>query len=211
MSPIEIIIVDYGMGNISSVSSALRTLEIPHRASSDPDTIRNAKGLLLPGVGAFGEAIHNLHERKLFQPILTSVRDRRTPLLGICLGMQLLFERSSEKGDHHGLGLVQGEIVRIVSTPDRRVPHVGWNEVRVTQAIPLFQNLDVANHFYFDHSYHALCANELIAGTVDYGIPIVAAVAAGVIMGTQFHPEKSHKQGLRILRNFSRLVEAHAH
>ncbi len=204
---IHMAIVDYGMGNIRSVHNAFERLGCSVSSTSSADDISAADALILPGVGAFGEAVANLDSRKLVAPILRAVRDQGKPLLGICLGMQLLADSSEERGSHKGLGLVSGSVVRLAPPGGLRVPHVGWNSIAVSRSDPLFAGTTDGDAFYFVHSYQFACASEYVAATTDYGGPVVAAVQAGRVFGVQFHPERSQSKGLTLLGNFVAYVE----
>lgn len=196
-----ITIVDYGMGNLRSVYNALDLLGADVAISSEPADILAAERLILPGVGAFGRAMQNLNERGLAEALTEKVMRQKTPLLAICLGMQLIAESSNEHGEHVGLGWVRGHVQHF-DLPNLPVPHVGWNEIkRVGQPI-LFENASNLE-FYFVHSYHFVTDDaSIIAATTDYGYEFVCAVQHENIFGTQFHPEKSQDNGLRVLRNF---------
>jgi glutamine amidotransferase len=190
------------MGNLRSVYNALTLLGESAHISSDPDVILGAERLILPGVGAFGLAMHNLRERGLIDPLNKKVIAQQTPILAICLGMQLLAESSNEHGNHEGLGWIPGK-VRLFEMDGLKVPHVGWNDISIAGDPPLFKGLGSNKEFYFVHSYHfETDETEVIAATTDYGYDFVAAVHRDNIFGTQFHPEKSQDNGLRVLRNF---------
>ena len=200
-----IVIVDYGMGNLGSMANMLRKVGAVTAVSSDLDTIRRAEKLILPGVGSFDAGMRELSARGLV-PVLRERAGAGTPMLGVCLGMQL-FGRSSEEGQLPGLGLFDATAVRFHPSPDApklKVPHMGWNAVQPLRAHPLFAEMPEEMRFYFVHSYHLECADaaEPIAQAA-YGGQFVAAVARGNVMGVQFHPEKSHKFGMRLLRNFA--------
>lgn len=203
-----IAIVDYGMGNLHSVSKAIERLGREARVTSSREEILAASGVLVPGVGAFGDAMRNLRETGLDAVVRESAAAGQ-PLLGICLGMQLLFAESEEHGRHEGLGLLPGRVVRFQG--DYKVPHMGWNELRFEQLEhPLFAGL-TPGHVYFVHSYHALpeTPSDLLA-TTDYHQPVTAIVGRGNVMGMQFHPEKSGELGMALLRRFVELAESGA-
>ncbi len=204
----RIVIVDYGMGNLRSVVNALAFLKYSPIISSDRDTIAAAHAYVLPGVGAFGVAMKNLKERNLIDVLNENVIVRKKPLLGICLGMQLIAQSSSEMGLHAGLGWTAGQVVQIDGGEQLRVPHVGWNEVRPVNGHRLFANLPPSTHFYFDHSYHLICDEDMVVARCNYGVSLVAAVQRDHIWAVQFHPEKSQTAGLKLLRNFMNFVEA---
>lgn len=198
----EILIIDYGVGNITSVCTALDALRVRYKVSSSPEDIAAAKAFILPGVGAFAEAMHNLESHGLVEPLRREVVDNKKPLLGICLGMQVLAEDSTENGLHAGLGFIPGHVVRIQEHVGFPVPHVGWNEVAIQKKDPLFSTLESSARFYFDHSYHFEAAPEYVAAVTKYGSDVVAAVQHGNVFGVQFHPEKSQTTGLKLIRAF---------
>jgi glutamine amidotransferase len=195
-----IAIIDYGMGNLHSVSKAVERLGCEARVTSDPREILAADGAILPGVGAFGDAMANLRETGLVDTVKEYAASGK-PFLGICLGMQLLFTESEEHGVHQGLDLLPGRVVRFQG--DYKVPHMGWNELTFKQESPLFEGVE-PGHVYFVHSYHALPEREsdLLAVT-DYCQPVTAIVGRGSVYGMQFHPEKSGDLGMALLRKFT--------
>lgn len=202
-----IAIVDYNMGNLASVKNAFDLLGEKVVVESDPDKLSTYDKLILPGVGAFGDAMEHLKSRGMDQAVREYAQSGKY-LLGICLGMQLLFESSEEFGVSEGLGLIQGRVVAFdtsrFSTP-LKVPHMGWNRM-FTKNHPLFEGLDEAHYLYFVHSYHALCTHEKDSiGESVYGYRFTSAIAHENVMGIQPHPEKSHQNGLRILKNFINL------
>ncbi|MFO0941411.1 MAG: imidazole glycerol phosphate synthase subunit HisH [Pirellulales bacterium] len=208
---VKITIVDYQMGNLRSVQKALEHVGAQAEISSDPDVIRTAEKLILPGVGGFGEAISELRKRDLDQPIIELVRSGK-PFLGICLGLQLLFEVGFEGGQHHGLGLIEGSVNRFSGAQydagaEFKVPHMGWNQVSVSQAnCPLFQGLSESNYFYFVHSYFVEPQDPNVVWLeCDYGQTFCAAIWRDNVFATQFHPEKSQASGLKLLKNFAEL------
>ena len=198
------IIVDYGVGNIASQINMFDHVGVVAEATSNPERIRAADKLILPGVGAFDKAMRELDERGLIEPI-RSAADRGARLMGVCLGMQLL-ARGSEEGQLPGLGLIEADVVRIPDDRGVKVPHIGWAEVDLVGSSPIFAGAQSAERFYFVHSYHVVCDRpEDVAGTIDYGGRICVAVSRGNIHGVQFHPEKSHRFGMRLLRTFADL------
>jgi glutamine amidotransferase len=199
-----IAIVDYGMGNLRSVRNALDRVGAESALVDDPASLRAADRVVLPGVGAFPDAIAALRERGLADALRTFAAEGR-PLLGICLGMQLLASRSSEFGDHDGLGLIPGSVELLAPGDGLRVPHVGWNDLEVRPAgADMFATAGDEPTFYFVHSYEFRpSAPEAIAGVTDYGGPVTAAVADGRVWGVQFHPEKSAEDGLALLARFA--------
>lgn len=197
-----ITVVDYGMGNLRSVHNALKLLGEDVIITGNPSEILQAERLILPGVGAFGLAMHNLRQRGLVEALNEKVLHHGTPILAICLGMQLLAESSTEHGNHTGLGWIKGRVQKFEVEP-LRVPHVGWNEILPQQDSPLFKGLDGNKEFYFVHSFHYVPDDpSVVAATAHYGYEFVCAVQQGNIFGTQFHPEKSQANGLRLLENF---------
>ena len=193
-----IAVIDYNVGNIRSVCNAFRHIGCEVQLSKQPQVIRNAAGLVLPGVAAFGYAITALGP--LAEPVKQLALAGK-PLLGICVGYQMLFDQSSEYGLHKGLGLITGSVVPI--PPTQTVPHMGWNLVKLRQDMDLFAGLGSHRHFYFAHSYHAQVADKQAkVAYADYGFELAASVQKGNIYGVQFHPEKSSDAGLRLLMNF---------
>jgi imidazole glycerol-phosphate synthase subunit HisH len=195
-------VIDYGMGNRRSVQKALERIGATVALTGDHDELRACDGLVLPGVGAFPKAMRNLHELGLVELIGARV-ERGTPLLGICLGMQLLFDRSTELEPTPGLGLIAGEVTRLDSH-GLRVPHIGWNEVQFERSSPLLAGLPERGcPFYHVHSYAARPADhDAVIGTTEYGERFATAVSSGSVLGVQFHPEKSSLNGLRMLESF---------
>jgi len=202
----EIVIVDYGMANLRSVQKAFEHVGQAAVISSEPDVVAKASKLVLPGVGAFRDGIARLHESGLTESILAYIRNGR-PLLGICLGLQFLFTRSHEDGLFAGLDVFQGDVVRFGNQPGLKVPHMGWNQLRFRQKnCPLFRGLNDGDAVYFVHSYYAVPESaDIIAAEADYPEPFTAAIWRENTFATQFHPEKSQKVGLTMLRNFADL------
>lgn len=198
-------IVDYGMGNLRSVQKAFEKLGIAAEIVCKPEQIADAEKLVLPGVGAFRDAIHELRQLNLIEPIREHIqRDR--PFLGICLGLQLLFDVSHEDGEWTGLGVLPGDVVRFPALPDLKVPHMGWNTLIPTGKCRLLAGLPADASVYFVHSYYVRPQDEaVIAARTDYGIPFTSMVERGSMFATQFHPEKSQKVGLKLLENFASL------
>ena len=202
-----IAIVDYNMGNLASVKNAFAKLGTEAVVESNPAKFKEYEKLILPGVGAFGDAMEHLRERNMIDAIKEFAQSGK-PILGICLGMQLLFESSEEFGKHEGLGLIKGDVKAFdeskFSEP-LKVPHMGWNRM-FTKEHPLFVGLDEEHYLYFVHTYHVRCTNpEDSIGETEYGYKFTSAVAHKNIMGIQPHPEKSHENGLKILENFIKL------
>ena len=200
-----IAIVDYGVGNLFSLKSSLAAIGAEAVVTADPVILRSADRIILPGVGAFEDAARKLRESGLAD-LLRELAAAGKPLMGICLGMQLLFDRSFEYGEHKGLGLIPGEVrpIRDVIPADYKIPHIGWNALHFRQAHPLFRHIREGDCVYFVHSFYAVCGDAVIA-TAEYGAQLTAAVAKGNVMGCQFHPEKSGNVGLAILKAFAEL------
>lgn len=201
-----IAVIDYGVGNLFSLCSSLRRVGADVVVTKDEKEISRADKLVLPGVGAFADAIGRLRTSGL-DNVLKRAAANGTPLMGICLGMQLLFERSLEYGEHIGLGLLQGTVAPIKGAVDARlkVPQIGWNGLHITREHPLLRYVHESEHAYFVHSYYATDCDSSVIATTDYGKPLTAAVAKDNVTGCQFHPEKSGEVGLRILRGFCEL------
>jgi len=197
-------IIDYGMGNLKSVENACKKLNIPCMISADPDALNQCEKLILPGVGAFGDCMANIREKGLYEKIIEMAETK--PLLGICLGMQMLFEESEEKGLTKGFGFLKGRIIKMET--DLPVPEIGWNELEWNQATPLQKELSDHPHAYYVHSYYANAYEDedLIAYSMYGDIKVPGIVKHGHIMGCQFHPEKSADDGLRILQYFQEEV-----
>jgi glutamine amidotransferase len=208
-----ITVIDYGAGNLRSVENALRYLDVPYQITSQPDDVASAKSLLLPGVGHFGQMMRSLQSLEIVAVLRKAIGDG-VPYLGICLGMQALFERSEEAGAYEGLGIFSGTIRRF--PVGLKVPHMGWNQLEIAADSRLFRGLSAAPFVYFAHSYYlpAEGANgnsAAAAAMCDYGQPFVAAIERRNIFGVQFHPEKSGAMGLQVVANFAALCGARAH
>lgn len=198
-------IIDYGMGNLRSVEKGLQKVGAVTEICSDAKLLERYRGLVLPGVGAFADAMTNLRERGLDRAVLDCIGSGKQ-ILGICLGMQLLFEYSDEHGRSEGLGIVPGGVVRLPATV--KVPHMGWNVLHSRGEQPLFDGVEEGSRFYFVHSFYCDPSDESwVIGTTPYGLDFVSAAGSGNVWGLQFHPEKSSLLGLRILSNFSEMVE----
>lgn len=195
-------IIDYGAGNLQSVKKALDFIGAKSIITADENEINAASHIILPGVGSFGDAMHSIREKGL-EDIIKKSADGSKHFLGICLGLQLLFESSEESPGVYGLGIFKGKIVTIPKNNGLKVPHIGWNSVSLKQTDGIFEGLRDNSYFYFVHSYYLKDADEdVVAGTIEYGVPIQCAVQQGRVCATQFHPEKSSEAGLKILRNF---------
>ena len=200
-----IVIVDYGMGNLRSVQKAFEKIGASAQIVFTASGIAGADKLVLPGVGAFGDAMTRIREAGLAPPILDHLHSGR-PFLGICLGLQLLFDASYEDGEYAGLGIVPGEVVRFESQPGLKIPHMGWNALEVAKPNPLLAGMPAGAHVYFVHSYHVVPRDEsIVAARAFHGQPFVAMIARDNLFATQFHPEKSQRIGLQLLENFARL------
>ncbi len=199
-----IAIIDYGMGNLRSVEKGFLKVGVDARVVTDPKKVDDAKAIVLPGVGAFRDCMRNLEQMSLIDPIVRSI-EKGKPYLGICLGLQMLFTESEEFGVYKGLDILKGKVVRF--RVDLKVPHMGWNNVKILRRPPAFEDIKDESFFYFVHSYYvAPAGNDVIAGTTDYGITFTSMVWKDNIFATQFHPEKSQENGLRILKNFGAFV-----
>ena len=198
-----ILIIDYGMANLRSVQKAFEKVGHAAEVSGDPARVAAADKVVLPGVGAFRDAIAKLRDARLAEPLLDHVR-RGKPFLGICLGLQLLFTKSHEDGEYDGLGLFPGDVVRFPEVPGLKVPHMGWNQLCFPRPCPLFRDVPAGASVYFVHSYYAAPKNPgIVAAETDYAGPFASAVWHENVFATQFHPEKSQSVGLTMLRNFA--------
>ncbi len=201
-------ILDYGVGNLFSLCSSFSAIGAEAVVTSDPELIRASSGIILPGVGAFRDAAAKLRASGLWEPILNEAKSGK-PLMGICLGMQMLFEKSYEYGEYEGLGLIPGAVRPIsdVIPKEFKIPHIGWNALHFQRQSVLFSGIREGDYVYFVHSYYATDCDKAVIATADYGAPLTAAVETGNVMGCQFHPEKSGEIGLRILRNFCEIAK----
>jgi len=198
-----LVIVDYGMGNLRSVQKGFERVGHAAAISSDPALIRQADKLVLPGVGAFGDAMHELRARQLVEPIRESIEEGK-PFLGICLGLQLLFDVGYEEGEHEGLGVFRGKVVRFDVPHEFKVPHMGWNQLTFRRRPPIFEGLGESPYFYFVHSYYVVPEDEsLIAAEADYHRPFTSLIWRDRVYASQFHPEKSQTDGLAVLKKFA--------
>ncbi len=199
-------IVDYGVGNLFSLRSSLDFLGLKSQVTGDPQVLRAADRIILPGVGAFGDAMEQLRRTGLV-PLLEE-ESQKKPLLGICLGMQLLMEESCEYGIHKGLGFIPGRVASLeADLPDKalKIPHIGWNALHIVKDDPLLKDVREGEYMYYVHSFYATGCLESTLAVSDYGLPVTGAVRKGLVWGVQFHPEKSGEAGLRLLRAFGQL------
>lgn len=198
-----VVIVDYGVGNLFSLISSFKAIGVKAIASGEREVILSANKIILPGVGAFGDAKEKLFSSGLAEVLLQKAKEG-TPILGICLGMQLLFDKSFEYGTHQGLGLISGEVrpIKEVVPVDYKIPHIGWNALKFTKETPLFKYIKEGDFVYFVHSFYGANCEESVLATTEYGAPLTAAVGNKNIFGCQFHPEKSGEVGLKILKAF---------
>ncbi len=201
-----IVIIDYGVGNLFSLTSSLRAIGAEVTVSGDAEVIKQADKLILPGVGAFEDAAAKLRSSGLDRVVKESAENGK-PLLGICLGMQLLFEKSYEYGEHEGLGILKGSIIPFSEVLDQKykIPHIGWNALSFDENVPIFRHIKSGDYVYFVHSFYASAETPSRAALTEYGITFSSAVAQGNVYGCQFHPEKSGHVGLNILRGFCEL------
>ena len=200
-----IAIIDYGMGNLRSVQKALEKVGHAAVITNDPAVVAKAAKVVLPGVGAFEDAIGELRRRNLVRPVLDAIESGK-PFLGICLGLQLLFDVSYENGRHEGLGVLRGEVVRFDLPQGYSVPHMGWNQLDIVHCAAVLQGIEPGTYVYFVHSYYVVPQDAaVVATTTDYGGPFCSMVWRDNVFASQFHPEKSQSQGLKILRNFAAL------
>jgi glutamine amidotransferase len=201
-----IAIVDYQMGNLRSVQKAFERVGHAAAITADPRTLTQADHIVLPGVGAFADAIAELHRRELVEPIRAAVESGK-PFLGICLGLQLLFDVGHEDGEHKGLGIVSGEVHRFKLPAEYKVPHMGWNRVTFRRRAPIFAGIEEGAHFYFVHSYYVVPKDaSVVDGEASYPEPFCATIWRDNLFATQFHPEKSQAAGLQLLKNFAELT-----
>lgn len=199
-------IIDYGVGNLFSLKSSFEAVGAQAVVSGDAAVLAGADKLVLPGVGAFADAVHKLRESGMDRAVYAAAEQGK-PLLGICLGMQMMFEKSYEYGEHKGLGLLQGQVVAMegMLPAGLKIPHIGWNALCMTKQSRILSGIREGDFVYFVHSFHAVGCEASLTATAEYGIPITAAVEQGNVFGCQFHPEKSGSVGLAILKAFSNL------
>lgn len=199
-------IVDYGVGNLYSLASSLKCVGVEHVVASEPEQLRAADRIILPGVGAFADAARKLAESGMKETLLEEAKNGK-PLLGICLGMQMLFEKSFEYGEHEGLGLIPGQVCPLIDdiAEGLKVPHIGWNRLDIVRDDPLFRYFENGRHVYYVHSFYAKNCEANTLATSDYSVPVTGVVRSGSVYGTQFHPEKSGDAGLSLLRAFAEM------
>ncbi|MBI5183468.1 MAG: imidazole glycerol phosphate synthase subunit HisH [Nitrospinae bacterium] len=204
-----IVIVDYGMGNLRSVQKGFERVGYTAVITNDPNKVGDADAIVLPGVGAFRDCMRNLNKSGLIDPIKEFI-NKGKPFLGICLGLQLLFTESEEFGVHKGLDIIKGRVIRFPdasnTTTNIKIPHMGWNSVRIRNRVSIFEGIPDDSYFYFVHSYYVVPKDEdVIAMTTNYGVEFTSAIVKGNLFAVQFHPEKSQELGLKILRNFGEI------
>ncbi|MCQ1529628.1 imidazole glycerol phosphate synthase subunit HisH [Lutispora saccharofermentans] len=197
------IIIDYGLGNLASVSRAFDKAGIECKISSDKEDIINADSLILPGVGAFRDAIKSLEELELI-PVIKEQADRGKKIIGICLGMQLLYEKSYEYGEHEGMGLIEGSVEKLGA--GLKVPHMGWNDLKFNKQDPILRYINEKDYVYFVHSYYIKSSGSELVAYADYGVTVPAIVRKDNIFGMQFHPEKSAQVGLNLLKAYGEMI-----
>lgn len=195
-----IAVIDYGMGNLRSVQKGFEKAGCRAVITGDPKVIDNASQLVLPGVGAFKDCMKNLEEKELIEPLISGIKKGK-PFMGICLGLQLLFDESEEFGLHKGLGIIRGKVRRFPKN-DLKVPHMGWNSIKKIKHTPVLEDIADDSYFYFVHSYYVVPENDVTATTTDYGIEFTSSITKDNIFACQFHPEKSQENGLKILKAF---------
>lgn len=199
---VRITLIDAGTGNLRSVYKALEQLGANVELTTQPGAVDRATKIVLPGVGAFGDFMNGLSQRGLIEPITNAI-NRQVPTLGICVGMQALFDFSEEMGNHPGLGILPGKVVQFQPMKDLKIPHTGWNQLHLKKPSPLVSGLQDADYAYFNHSYYCAPSDDSFTITwTDYGVPFTSAVQKANIFGVQFHPEKSQRVGLSVLANF---------
>ncbi|MEE2966449.1 MAG: imidazole glycerol phosphate synthase subunit HisH [Verrucomicrobiota bacterium] len=196
-------VIDYGAGNLKSVSNSLSAMDAKAKLVKSPEDLCEVTSIIFPGVGSFGDSANHLKEQNLFEPLKNWILEDR-PFLGICIGFQMLFETSDESPGAVGLGILSGKVVRFDQTQSLKIPHMGWNKINIKQkSDPIWKGLDESPHFYFVHSFYPKTdENKIVASTTPYGSEFTSSVRRGNLFATQFHPEKSQGSGLRLIRNF---------
>lgn len=203
----KVVVIDYGMGNLSSVEKALEKVGCEVEVTDKPSLFEKARGIVLPGVGSFRDCMFNLQKKGLIGPILNFINSGR-PFLGICLGMQVLFSRSEEFGECGGLGVLKGKVVRFPKNGRLKIPHMGWNSLKIVRKAPFLKDIEDGSYFYFVHSFYVVPKQkEIIATLTSYGIDFASSIWKDNIFACQFHPEKSQKLGLKLLANFKEILE----
>ena len=197
-------IIDYGVGNLFSLTSSFKAIGVDAVVTNDKKVIESASKIILPGVGAFGDASKKLKESGLDEVVIEQVKQKK-PLLGVCLGMQMLFEKSYEYGEHLGLGLIKGSVIAFDLPQEYKIPHIGWNALTFKKQSPLLKYINEGDAVYFVHSYHAVNCEDSLVATCEYGKEVTAIVQKDNVYGCQFHPEKSGNVGLKILKAFCEL------
>lgn len=203
---IKVAIVDYGINNTRSVVNALRLLDVKSLVTSDVNDMKQSDAIILPGVGAFGQAMKNLNNLNLTETIQELTLVKKYPFLGICLGMQLMADSSEEKGNFKGLSLIEGKVVKIKNKNNLRIPHMGWNSLHIKKNNNILKNISDKSAFYFVHSYHYVCEKNYVIAEVEYGERIISVINHKNLFGVQFHPERSHTKGIQMLENFLDIV-----
>ena len=196
-------VIDYGAGNLKSVSNSLSAMDAKAKLVKSPEDLCGVTSIIFPGVGSFGDSSNHLEEQKLFEPLKNWILEDR-PFLGICIGFQMLFETSDESPGAIGLGVLSGKVVRFDQTQSLKIPHMGWNKINIKQkSDPIWEGIDESPHFYFVHSFYPKPdEDKIVASTTPYGCEFTSSVRKGNLFATQFHPEKSQGSGLRLIRNF---------
>lgn len=206
MKDSKIVIVDYGLGNLGSVERALKKVGADVIIGNSPALIEKARGLVLPGVGSFKDCMTNLKNLQLIEPIKKFISSGK-PFLGICLGMQILFTQSEEFGNTPGLNIVKGKVVHFPKIPGLKIPHMGWNSIKILKKVPLFEKIPEGAYLYFVHSYYVIPEEDVVATTTEYGVEFASSIWKKNIFACQFHPEKSQNIGLTILEKFKEMVK----
>ncbi len=202
----RIVIIDYGMGNLRNIQKGFEQVGFEATVTRSKRAIDQASALVLPGVGAFRDCMNNLERYGLIDPLIRSL-EKGKPYLGICLGLQILFTESEEFGCSQGLGLIKGKVIKFIPDQEHKVPHMGWNTIEIVRRAPAFAGIESGDFFYFLHSYYVVPEEKKwISSVTDYGKPFVSSIWKENLFATQFHPEKSQRKGLRILRNFAESI-----
>lgn len=200
-----IALIDYKAGNLNSVLKALEKIGVKSFVVQNKEDFSKADKFILPGVGSFKQAILHLSNTGFIECLKEQILQRKKPILGICLGMQLFLEKGYEGGENNGLGFIEGEVVKFDEKFQYKIPHIGWNELEIVKQEPLYQGIKSGSDFYFVHSYYVKCKDEFVSARTEYGVNFAASIQKNNIFGVQFHPEKSQSLGLKLLENFTRL------